>query len=112
MSQVTTLTLLPQTPHTSGPVITGTARPGAGYYQNLYNYQTFSWSLTNFTGYVIIQATIVDEPSATDWVSIHTINGSNLTQRSFTNIRGNFTYLRVMVTGFTNGLIDNIKVAY
>ena len=112
MSQITALTLLPQTAHTSGPVIFGSAKPGAGYYQNLYNYQTFSWSLTNFTGYVAIQATIVDEPSATDWVNIHTINATNLTQRSYTNIRGNFTYLRATVTGFTNGLIDNIKVAY
>lgn len=112
MSQVTTLTLIPQTPYTAGPTITGTAQPGAGYYQNLYNYQTFSWGLTNFTGYVIIQATIVDSPSPTDWVNIHTINGTNLTQRSFTNIRGNFTYLRVLVTGFTNGLVDNVKVAY
>lgn len=112
MSQVTTLTLLPQTPHTSGPSIIGTAQPGAGYYQNLYNYQTFSWILTNFTGYVIIQATIVDEPSASDWVNVHTINGSNLTQKSYVNIRGNFTYLRAIATGFTNGLIDNVKVAY
>ena len=112
MSQVTTITLLPQTPHTSGPNVTGTAQPGAGYYINLYNYQTFSWSLTNFTGYVIIQATIVDEPTSTDWVNIHTITGSNLAQRSFTNIRGNFTYLRAIAAGFTNGLIDNVKVAY
>lgn len=116
MSQVTTLILLPQTPHTVGHTIVGDKVPGAGYYQNLYNLQTFTWSLNSFVGQFNLQATIANDPTDSDWFTIHSFfsgnPGDSLTQNSHISIRGNFTWLRTRIVGFTNGTIQNIKVTY
>lgn len=112
MSQVSTTILLPQTPFNRGPTVIGEPVVGPGYYQNLYNLQTYTWVLTNVTCSISIQGTISETPTNADWINIHTIGAYNKTENGYISIRGNFNWLRVVVNGLVNGTIQNIKVTY
>lgn len=115
MAQTTTLTLLPQTAwNVNTTAVTGTAQKAAGYYLGNKNLQTVTWDLTNVNCTMYIEATLVSEPTSnSDWFTVHTIyTGGLLTQRSFTNIQGNYTWLRCRVNPFEAGVIQSVKVSY
>ena len=112
MSQITTYTLLPQTSFSQGPSVFGSPIVGPGYYQNMYNLQTFTWSLTGVTGVVHFQGTISEDSNTSDWVNIHSINAYNKTENGYVSIRGNFNWIRVHIAGFVNGTIQNLRVTY
>jgi hypothetical protein len=112
MSQSTTLILLSQTNFNGdNPTVQGSKFPAASYYFSGQNLQTFTWSVTGFTGTAAIQATLVETPTANDWFTILNITGDNLTQVTYQNVSGNFVWLRVSVT-FSLGTINYIKVSY
>lgn len=115
MAQTTTLILLPQTAWTSGTsAALGTSQKAAGYYLGNKNLQTVTWDFTNVNCTMYIEASLVTEPSSnSDWFVVHTLNtGGLLTQRSFTNIQGNYTWLRCRVNPFEAGVIQSVKVSY
>lgn len=114
MAQTTTLILLPQTAWTTGTsAAMGTAQKAAGYYLGNKNLQTVTWDFTNVNCTMYIEATLATEPSSTDWFTVYTKNtGGLLTERSFTNIEGNFTWIRCRVNPFTAGVIQSVKVSY
>lgn len=119
MAQATILQMLPQTSYNSssvvGGVLLGERQPAASYYLGNKDLQTVSWNLTTFTGYLTIQASLMDNPSNTsdsDWVTVATVALDNETRSGFQNINGNFVWLRLRVTGFTQGVIQNVKVSY
>ena len=59
---------------------------------------------------------LVKDPANTDWVDIDNIvvgDGSTATTNSFlNNFTGNFVWIRVSVTEFTAGTINNIFMAH
>ena len=118
MSQATTLQLLPQTSYDSssvvGGMISGDKQQGASYYLGNKDLQTVTWNITAFTGVVMIQASLVENPldENDDWFTVANIIGSDTTQVSYQNINGNFVWIRANVTGFTRGVIQNVKVSY
>lgn len=113
MSQSTTLILLPQTAFTgTNNTITGTKFPAASYYLSKQNLQTVNWNVSTFTGIISVQGTLAETPTDSDWFTILNIVGSNTTQVSFSNVAGNFVWIRLIVTGFSTGTINYVKVSY
>ena len=116
MAQTTVLQLLPQTPVRSGtPTVTGAKQPAAAYYLANSDLQTISWSTNNFTGTIIIQASLVTNPNENndnDWFDVFSTTYSSTTIVDYSNVKGNFVWVRAKITGFTQGVIQNIKVSY
>lgn len=114
MAQVTTLILLPETSYVASvPTVVGERQTACAYYSSGKDMQTISWNLNNFSGTMSIQASLVTNPTTdADWFTTYNLVCSSLTQISFTNITGNYVWVRARITNFSQGTIENIKVSY
>ena len=128
MSQSTTLILLPQTayvnPGNGAPyTVTGNSQPAAAYYLGNRDLQTVQYNLTDCTGNIIIEASLASSPTNDDWFKVFALeananaaaNSEPLlasNARSYTNIEGNFVYIRAKVEDFEGGGVNFIKVSY
>jgi len=116
MAQATTLLLLPEVAYNSNSVVsgavTGDQQQAASYYMGNKDWQTVTWNLIGVTALISIQATLAENPTENDWFTVYNISCNTLTQLSYTNIQGNFVYMRAIVSGFNVGIIQHIKVSY
>jgi len=128
MSQTTTLILLPQTaylnPGNGAPyTVTGNSQPAAAYYLGNKDLQTVNIRLTNCTGNIVIEASLATDPTNDDWFDVYMLEANaNATPNSapqiasnasvYTNVEGNFVYLRAKVEDFQGGGVNYIKVSY
>ena len=89
---------------------------GDGYYGFSDGVHTVQTRVTSLVGTIKIQGTLVKDPASTDWVNIATIltsDGSTAISNSyFNNFTGNFVWIRVNVTNFTDGTINYTRVNY
>lgn len=128
MSQTTTLILLSQTtyhnPGNGAPyTVTGNSQPAAAYYLGNQDLQTVNISLTNCTGNIIIEASLATDPTSSDWFDVYELvanaNASpnsapqiSSNARMYTNVEGNFVYLRAKVEDFQGGVVNYVKLTY
>lgn len=112
MAQATTVILLPQTSFDGTNTKVGTAQPAAAYYLGNQDLQTLSWSVTSFSGLIVVQASLEETPMESDWFTVFNLPCNDVTSTSFSNLLGNFVWLRVKVNNFNKGTIQNIKVSY
>lgn len=128
MSQTTTLILLPQTTYNGGPnasvyTVTGETYPAAAYYLGNKDLQTVNINLTNCTGNIVIEASLATQPSNTDWFKVYELvananapanTASQLASNAsvYTNVEGNFVYLRAKVEDFSYGVVNFVKLSY
>lgn len=122
MAQSTILTLLPQTTYdndgTAQPYdVTGNAVQGAAYYLGNQDLQTLSYNFSEVTGNLVIEAALANPPGDNDWFKIFETeanNAANLNANtsSYTNLSGNFVYLRAKIEDFANGVVQYVKVSY
>lgn len=117
MSQITTLILLPQTvyhnPGNGAPyTVTGDSQPAAAYFLGNQDLQTVNYSLLNCTGNIIIEATLASSPGETDWFKVYEFEAVSANTTTYTNIDGNFVYVRAKVEDFEQGAVNYIKVSY
>lgn len=128
MSQATTLILLPQTayqnPGNGAPyTVTGNSQPAAAYYLGNQDLQTVTYSLTQCVGNIVIEATLATQPTASDWFKVFELEANtNAPANSapqiasnsvgYTNIEGNFVYVRAKIENFSNGGVNFVKVSY
>ncbi len=112
MAQATVLTLLSQTPHSSGPTVNGSPQQAAAYYLGNRNLQTITYNFSNVTATLIIDATLADTPTNDDWFSIYTLTVTSGMTASFENISGNYVWLRCRVNPLAQGVIQSVKVSY
>lgn len=128
MSQTTTLILLPETsyvnPGNGAPyTVTGNTQPAAAYYLGNRDLQTVNIKCTNLTGNIVIQASLATNPSTNDWFKVYElVADANATPNSapqlasnasvYTNIEGNFVYMRAKLEGFNNGTLQFVKLSY
>lgn len=129
MSQSTTLILLPQTTYNGGGnanvyTVTGNTTPAAAYYLGNRDLQTVNLSLTNVTGNIVIEASLATTPSSdTDWFKVYQFEANaNAAANSepqlasnacvYTNIEGNFVYMRAKIEDFTYGIVNYVKLSY
>lgn len=128
MSQTTTLILMPQiqylNPGNGAPyTVTGNSQPAAAYYLGNKDLQTVNIRLTSCTGNIVIEASIATQPTNDDWFDVYMLEANaNAAANSapqiasnasvYTNIEGNFVYLRAKVEDFQGGGVNYIKVSY
>jgi len=122
MSQSSTLILLPQTTYDGGGTaniytVTGNAQPAAAYYLGNKDLQTISYSFTDVTGTLEIEATLASNPGSGDWFKVYELeannnSNTNSTVTSYQNINGNFVYIRAKIKDFANGVVQFVKLTY
>lgn len=89
------------------------AVPAANYYGGQGSLQTITYQLQGFVGVIKIEATLNDSQISAPWFEVATY-GDGVTADFGTipvNVLGNFTWLRVNVTGFDAGTIT-VTAAY
>lgn len=128
MSQVTTLILLPQTtylnPGNGAPyTVTGNTFPAAAYYLGNQDLQTLNLRLTECTGNIVLEATLASTPTDTDWFKVYELEANaNAPANSasyiasnaslYSNVEGNFVYLRAKIVDFDGGVVNYVKISY
>lgn len=117
MSQVTTLILLPQTayqnPGNGAPyTVTGNAQPAAAYYLGNQDLQTVNFNLSNVTGNIVIEATLAANSDNADWFKVYEFEATASNTSTYTNIDGNFVYVRAKIDNFSQGTVNFVKVSY
>jgi hypothetical protein len=116
MAQATTQILLPQTSGGgANNVVRGTKCTAAAYYLANKDLQTVSWNVTSMTGTLQIQASIVENPNIindNDWFVVHSTTFTNTTETNYTNITGNFVWLRARLGGFNSGVVQYVRMSY
>ena len=123
MSQTTTLILLPQTsyvnPGNGAPyTVTGNSQPGASYIIAPRSLQTVNINVTNCTGNITIEASLATTPTSTDWFKEYELDanadssGENSNAKVYTNITGNFVYMRAKIVDFQAGGVNFVKLSY
>ena len=77
---------------------------------------TFQTRVTSLIGTIKIQGTLATDPARTDWVdlaSVVTSDGRTASTNSYlTNLTGNYTWVRIAVSGFTAGTINSVYLAH
>ena len=128
MSQTTTLILLPQTAYKNpgngaGYTVIGNTQPAAAYYLGNKDLQTVNLSLSSVTGNIVIEASLATTPLSTDWFKVYELEANidapansapklASNSASYTNIEGNFVYLRAKVDKLSNGVVNFVKLSY
>ncbi len=115
MAQTTVYNLIPQTAHPVGsdPVeVIGDPYQAAAYILSNRDLQTISWHFSGtFAGDARIEATLVTNPSETDWYTVYEIDTVSSLD-GYHNLTGNFVWLRAVVDNWTTGTIQLITVSY
>jgi len=127
MSQVTILELLPQTTYNGGGTanvytVTGNAQPAAAYYLGNQDLQTVNIKLTNCSANIVIEASLNSNSANAEWFKVYELEananaGSGQTQLNsnasvYTNIEGNFVYMRAKIVDFAGGIVNFVKLSY
>jgi len=124
MTATTTVTLIPTTTFGtatgnydgSSSSFNSDKVKGDGYYGFADGVHTIQTRVTSLVATVKIQATLATDPASTDWVDISSVvtsDGSTaVTNSYFTNFTGNYTWIRIAVSDFTAGTINNIYLAH
>lgn len=128
MSQVTTLILLPQTTYTNpgngAPyTVTGNSQSAAAYYLGNQDLQTVNLSLASCTGNIILEATLATTPGDTDWFQVYELEANSSAASNsapyiasnaavYTNVEGNFVYMRAKIEDFRGGAVNYVKLSY
>lgn len=128
MSQATTLILLPETayvnPGNGAPyTVTGTSNPAAAYYLGNRDLQTVAVKLTQVTGNIVIEASLATSPTSSDWFQVYMLEANaNAAPNTapeiasnasvYTNIEGNFVYMRAKIEDFDAGIVHYVKLSY
>lgn len=118
MSQQTTLILFPQTAYNGNGTaniytLTGNAQPAAAYYLGNEDLQTVNIKTTDFTGNIVIEATLSANSSTEDYFEVYkSSNNANANLSMYTNIEGNFVYMRAKIEDFEWGVVQFVKLSY
>lgn len=118
----TSETILTQNTHTGDSgieTVTGDAFKGDGYYGRSDGFHTVQYDLANFLGTVVMQATLATAPESDDWFTLdgteHTSTSNDSSSSTsdggfIYNFTGNYVWVRVTVSNWTDGTINSVKL--
>ena len=120
---ITTVTLLPYTEYGvpsgnydgSSEDFIGDPQKAANYYRGRGGLQTVTFSLDQFEGRIVLQATLDTVPATAKWFDVYEIgDGSSIPITDYhpESIVGNFVWMRVRVAGFSGGTINTVTITY
>lgn len=128
MPQSTTLILFPETayinPGNGAPyTVTGNSQPAAAYYLGNRDLQTVNTRVSGMTGNIVVEASLATSPTETDWFKVYqfTANANAAANTEpqiasnasvYTNIEGNFVYMRAKIVDFQGGVVQYVKLSY
>lgn len=118
MSEQTTLILFPQTTYDGGGTanvysLTGNAQPAAAYYLGNEDLQTLNVKTTDFSGNLIIEATLSANKATDEYFEVYSwSNCANANINTYHNLEGNFVYLRAKIQDFSYGIVNFVKLSY
>jgi len=118
MSQQTTLILFPQTAYNGNGTaniysLTSNAQPAAAYYLGNEDLQTINIKTSSFTGNIIIEATLSANSATDEYFEVYkSSNNANANLSMYTNIEGNFVYMRAKIEDFQHGVVNFVKLSY
>jgi hypothetical protein len=103
--------------------VTGNSQPAAAYYLGNQDLQTVNIKATNCTGNIVIEASLATTPGSGDWFKVYElIADANAASNSapqiasnasvYTNINGNFVYMRAKIEDFQAGAVQFVKLTY
>jgi hypothetical protein len=121
--KTTTLPLLPTTTYGtpsgnydgSSEDWSGDRQQAANYYGGFGDLQTIAIYLNGFQGLIKIEATLDTDPvQDSAWFRVYEFDStsSTTTNNFFTNITGNFTWIRANVEQFSAGTITQVVMSY
>jgi len=95
--------------------VTGDKYKGDGYYGRSDGFHSVQYNLNGFNGTVQMQATLAVDPASTDWFTLSSTEhsstdseGSNASGGFIYNFTGNYVWVRVYVSAWTDGEISSI----
>lgn len=95
--------------------VTGEKFKGDGYYGRSDGFHSVQYNLTGFIGTLVMQGTLAVEPTASDWFTLsttsHTSNqadSDNATGGFIYNFTGNYVWVRIFVSNWTDGTISSV----
>jgi len=118
VSQQTTLILFPQTAYNGGGTanvysLTSNAQPAAAYYLGNEDLQTVNIKTTNFSGNIVIEATLSANSSTNEYFEVYKLaDCANANISTYINIEGNFVYMRAKIEDFQFGVVNFVKLSY
>tara|TARA_Y100000114_G_C11552670_1_gene227962 strand:- start:192 stop:563 length:372 start_codon:yes stop_codon:yes gene_type:complete len=100
--------------------ITGTEQKAAGYYSSAGDLQTVAIFTEDFNGTIKVQATLDTTLGTNSFFDVFTFSNdgssaNDSTARFFnsvTNVSGRFTFMRAVVTEFSQGTINKVLLSY
>ena len=98
----------------------GNAVKAAGYYSTHGTLQSVAFFTEDFLGTIEVQATVDSDSATAEWFTVHTFEGDGSSANDSSaqywnevqNITGRFTWARVKVSDFTQGVINKITISY
>lgn len=88
---------------------------GDGYYGRSDGFHTVQYNLTGLLGAIVVQGTLASTPTDEDWVTLplttheSVIGDDNSRTGSFIyNFTGNFVWVRINVSNWTDGTVKSI----
>lgn len=89
----------------------GERQKAVGYYRQPSGVQSVMAQTTGLVGTIDIEATLDADPAEDgSWFHVETIGAG--TQNISLSVKGNFTWIRARVHGFTDGVINSVTVTY
>jgi len=91
----------------------GSPHMGADYYRGHGGLQTITFSVTNFVGRMVLEATLDADGNTATWFETAVYQSDiSYTDRHPVTVSGNFTWVRVRVELFDAGTIDTVTITY
>lgn len=87
----------------------------ANYYRGQGSVQTVLFSVTEFEGDMILEATLDSNPDSAAWFETFTYgDGSTAPLSDYhpESVQGNFVWMRVRVANFSGGTINTVTITY
>ena len=87
----------------------------ANYYRGRGGVQTITFGVSGFEGIMYLEACLDDDPAEANWFTTYIYgDGSTipLTDYHPATVTGNFTWMRIRVTGFSGGTINATTITY
>lgn len=92
--------------------VVGDRSKGDGFYGRSDGIHTVQYSIEDFTGTVIIEATLATEPVDTDWFRVYEqtypeLNNDPTTTSKIANFTGNYVWVRAKIV-YSGGVVHSI----
>ena len=94
--------------------LVGEAFKGDGYYNRTDGMHTIQYTVTDFIGSIVIEATLVADPTEDDWFPVQSHHfdidefGDSISGSYISNFTGNYVWVRAVLEDWSDGTLNSI----